>query len=403
VRLPPTSTAFTLLLGFLVALPSFGIDMSLPALTSMGAALGVAPERVGLMMSLFMLGFAVAPLFYGPVSDRYGRKPVVVFACMLFAIAGIGCALARSLPALLAWRVVQGAGAGASMTIALAIVRDLFEGQAARTRLSYVAIATMIVPMIAPSAGAALLAVGGWRVIHAELAGIGLLLLLVMLVGFAESARLDPANRLAPAVIIRNYLRVLTHPLCLGYIVINAAAFGALFAYVSGSSLFLINVVGLGPRQFGLVFATTSLGIMAGAFLNGRLSAWDVPPFYPLTTGLALAVVTATALLVMTLVGWMPLAPVISLLIVGNFAFGLIAPNAMQGAMQPLPQIAGAVGAATGCVQMTTGAIVSGLVATLYDQHSALSMTALMAACSLVALASYLLLARPAERAAEQA
>ena len=77
MRLPPTSMAFTLLLGFLVALPSFGIDMSLPALTSIGAALGVAPERAGLMMSLFMLGFAVAPLFYGPVSDRYGRKPVV--------------------------------------------------------------------------------------------------------------------------------------------------------------------------------------------------------------------------------------------------------------------------------------------------------------------------------------
>ncbi|HET9583739.1 MAG TPA: multidrug effflux MFS transporter [Bradyrhizobium sp.] len=403
VRLPPTSTAFTLLLGLLVALPSFGIDMSLPALTSVGAALGVAPERAGLMMSLFMLGFAVAPLFYGPVSDRYGRKPVVVFACTLFAIAGIGCAFARSLPTLLVWRVVQGAGAGASMTITLAIVRDLFEGQAARTRLSYVSIATMVVPTIAPSAGAALLALGGWRVIHAVLGGVGLLLLLAMLIGFTESARLDPANRLVPSVIARNYLRVLMNPLCLGYILINAAAFGALFAYVSGSSLFLINVVGLRPGQFGVVFAATSLGIMAGAFLNGRLSTWGVAPFYPLTAGLVLAVVTATALLLMTLVGWMPLIPVILILIVGNFAFGLIAPNAMQGAMQPLPQIAGAAGAATGCIQMATAAVVSGLVALLHDQHSALSMTALMSVCSLVALAAYLLLARPAERAIVQA
>jgi len=403
VRLPPTSTAFTLLLGLLVALPSFGIDMSLPALTSVGAALGVAPERAGLMMSLFMLGFAVAPLFYGPVSDRYGRKPVVVFACTLFAIAGIGCAFARSLPTLLVWRVVQGAGAGASMTITLAIVRDLFEGQAARTRLSYVSIATMVVPTIAPSAGAALLALGGWRVIHAVLGGIGLLLLLAMLIGFTESARLDPANRLVPSVIARNYLRVLMNPLSLGYILINAAAFGALFAYVSGSSLFLINVVGLRPGQFGVVFAATSLGIMAGAFLNGRLSTWGVAPFYPLTAGLVLAVVTATALLLMTLVGWMPLTPVILLLIVCNFAFGLIAPNAMQGAMQPLPQIAGAAGAATGCIQMATAAVVSGLVALLHDQHSALSMTALMSVCSLVALAAYLLLARPAERAIVQA
>jgi len=137
---------------------------------------------------------------------------------------------------------------------------------------------------------------------------------------------------------------------------------------------------------------------MAGALLNGRLSTLGVAPGYPLTIGLVLAVVAAMLLLTMTLADWMPLAIVISLLILATFAFGLIAPNAMQGAMQPLPQIAGAAGAATGCIQMATGAVVSGLVATLYDEHSARSMTALMAVCSLVALISYLLLARPAER-----
>jgi DHA1 family bicyclomycin/chloramphenicol resistance-like MFS transporter len=389
--------AFTLLLGFLVALPSFGIDMSLPALTATGAALRVAPAKAGLMMSLFMLGFAIAPLVYGPASDRYGRKPIVVFACILFVIAGIGCALAPSLPTLLTWRVVQGAGAGASMTIALAIIRDLFEGEAARTKLSDVAIATMVVPTIAPTAGAALLALGSWRLIHAALAGVGLLLLLAMLLGFAESARIDPANRLVPSVLARNYLRVLMHPVCLGYILVNAAAFGALFAYVSGSSLFLINVAGLKPAQYGLVFATTSLGIMGGAFLNSRLSARGVLPGYPLTAGLALAAVSATLLLAMTLVHWMPLSLVIPLLVLANLAFGLIAPNAMQGAMQPLPRIAGAAGAATGCIQMAMGAVASGLVAALHDGHSALSMTALMALCSLLALVSYLLLARPAE------
>src|SRR3981189_3741195 len=96
----------------------------------------------------------------------------------------------------------------------------------------------------------------------------------------------------SPSVIARNYLRVLMHPLCLGYILVNAAAFGALFAYVSGSSLFLINVVGLRPLQYGLVFAATSLGIMAGGFLNGRLSARRLLPAYPLTVGLVLAAVS---------------------------------------------------------------------------------------------------------------
>jgi DHA1 family bicyclomycin/chloramphenicol resistance-like MFS transporter len=397
MHIRPASTAFTLLLSFLVALPSFGIDMSLPALTATGASLGVAPARAGLTMSLFMLGFAVAPLFYGPASDRYGRKPVVLFACTLFIIAGIGCASAQSLAALLAWRVVQGAGAGASMTLALAIIRDLFEGQAARTKLSYVTIVMMVVPMIAPTAGAALLALGGWRAIHGVLAGVGLLLLLAMLLGFTESARIDPANRLRPSVIARNYRRVLTHLLCLGYILVAAAGFGALFAYVSGSSLYLINIVGLSPREYGLVFAATSLAIMSGALLSGRLSRRGVAPFYPLTTGLALAAVSAVLLLAMALAGWMPLALVISLLVLANLAFGLIAPNAMQAAMQPLPDIAGAAGAATGIIQMTMGAVASGLVAGLHDGHSALSMTAVMALCSLLALAAYLLLARPAE------
>jgi hypothetical protein len=143
VRIPPTSTGFTLLLGFLVALPSFGIDTSLPALIATGTALRVTPAEAGLMMSLFMLGFAVAPLVYGPASDRYGRKPVVLVACLLFTIAAIGCSIAYSLASLLVWRVVQGTGAGASMTIAFAIVRDLFEGQTARTKISHITMATM--------------------------------------------------------------------------------------------------------------------------------------------------------------------------------------------------------------------------------------------------------------------
>jgi MFS transporter, DHA1 family, multidrug resistance protein len=191
-------------------------------------------------------------------------------------------------------------------------------------------------------------------------------------------------------------LRAIT---CRGYLLLNSAAFGSLFAYVSGSSLFLINVVGLRPEQYGLVFAATSLGIMAGAFLNGRLSTLGLSPSYPLGFGLALATAATMLLLFMTLAAWMPLAPVISLLVLANLAFGLIMPNAMERAMQPLPQIAGAAGAARGCIQMAMGAAASGLVARLYDGHSALSMTALMAGYALLALASYLILARPADRA----
>ena len=130
---------------------------------------------------------------------------------------------------------------------------------------------------------------------------------------------------------------------------------------MSGSSLFLINVVGLRPEQYGLVSAATSLGIMAGSFFSSPLSTLGLSVRYPLSFGLALATAATMLLLFMTLAAWTPLAPVISLLVLANLAFGLIMPNAMERAMQPLPQIAGARGAAMGCIQMALGAAVSGL------------------------------------------
>ena len=399
MRIAPATRAFTILLALLVALPSFGIDMSLPALTATGAALRVPPERVGMMMSVFMLGFGIAPLLSGPASDRYGRKPVAAFACALFAVGAIGCALSGSLPALLRWRLVEGAGAGASASIPLAIIRDLFDGETARRKLSDVAIVMLAVPMIAPSAGVLLLALGGWRAIHALLAAVGLAVVAAVMAGFAESARIDRANRLLPSVVGRNYLRVLNHPSAIGYVLVNAAAFASLFAYVSGSPLYLINVAGLQPQQYGLVFATTSLSIMAGAFLNTRLGAMRVSPDAAIGTGLALAAASAVSLLLMTLAGWMPLPPVLALLMAANLAFGLIVPNAMQRAMEPLPQIAGAAGAVTGCTQTMAGALSSALVTGLFDGRSALSMVAAMSVCALLALAMYGLVVRRREPA----
>lgn len=373
--------------------------MSLPALAATGDALGASPSEVGLTLSVFMMSLAAAPLVYGPVSDHYGRKPVVVFGCALFVIASIGCTVAQSLSALLAWRFVQGAGA-ASTTIALAIVRDLFEGSAARARISYVIIAINIVPMAAPTLGAALLALGGWRLIYAALFAVGVALLVAVSLALAESAKIDPATRFMPSAIVRNYLRVLAHPICLGYILVNACAFGAIFAYASGSSLFFINVMRLRPGTYGLIFGTSAVAVMSGAFVDGRLAALGISPRYPLTIGLALLAVCATMLLAMTLARWTPLPLVISLMIAATLAFGLITPNAMNAAMQPLPRVAGSAGAAAGSIQVLAGAGSSALVVVLFDGHSALSMTAVMTFCSLLAVVSYQLVARRAERLA---
>jgi DHA1 family bicyclomycin/chloramphenicol resistance-like MFS transporter len=397
VHIQPASFAFTVLLGLLAAVPYSGIDINLPALAATGATLGVSPSEVGLTMSAFMLSLAVAPLLYGPVSDRFGRKPVVVVGVALFMLASLACAVAQSLPVLLICRFVQGIGAASTATT-FAIIRDLFDETTARAKFANVVIAINVVTVIAPTAGAALLTFGGWRSIYAMQAGIGALLLLAVLLGFAESARIDPASRLVPAAVVQSYVRVLTHPLSFAYILVGAAAGATVFGYVTGSSLFFIDVVRLRPDQYGLIFSACSAAVMSGALLDGRLGHRGISAALALTIGLALMATAAVTLLAMTVAGWTPPSLVAALLMAVALAFGMTMPNIMNATMQPLPEISGAVGAAAGSIQMTAGAVSSGLVAVLFDGRSAISMTAVMVACSLLALIAYWLLARPAER-----
>jgi MFS transporter, DHA1 family, multidrug resistance protein len=397
MKIQPSSFAFTLLLGFLAAVPYSGIDINLPALAATGATLGVSPSEVGLTMSAFMLSLAAAPLIYGPVSDRFGRKPVVASGVALFVIASLACALAQSLPALLICRFVQGLGA-ASTAMTFAIIRDLFSETTARVKIANVVVGINVVTVIAPTAGAALLTIGGWRSIYAIQAGIGALLLLTVMLGFAESARIDPASRLAPEVVIRSYVRVVTHPVSFAYILVGAAGGATVFAYVTGSSLFFVGVVGLRPDQYGLIFSACSAAVMSGALLDGRLGRCGISASLVLTVGLTLLAAASTTLLAMTVGGWAQPTLVAALLMAVALAFGMTMPNIMNATMQPLPDIAGAVGAAAGSIQLTAGAASSGLVAVLFDGRSALSMAAVMAASSTLALVAYCLLARPAER-----
>jgi MFS transporter, DHA1 family, multidrug resistance protein len=301
------------------------------------------------------------------------------------------------LPVLLICRFVQGIGA-ASTAISFAIIRDLFSEAIARAKIANVVVAINVVTVIAPTAGAALLMIGSWRLIYATQAGIGALLLLAVLLGFAESARMDPANRLAPAAVIRSYVRVVRHPLSLAYILVGAGAGATVFGYVTGSSLFFIDAVGLRPDQYGLIFSACSAAVMSGALLDGRLGRRGISASLVLTIGLTLSVGAAATLLAITVVGWMQPAVIAALLMAVALAFGMAMPNIMNAMMQPLPEIAGTVGAAAASIQMTAGAAASGLVAVLFDGRSALSMAAVMAACSLFALIAYCLLARPAER-----
>ena len=400
VRLPPTSTAFTLLLGLLVALPSFGIDMSLPALTSVGAALGVAPERAGLMMSLFMLGFAVAPLFYGPVSDRYGRKPVVVFACTLFAIAGIGCAFARSLPTLLVWRVVQGAGAGASMTITLAIVRDLFEGRAAATMLSRLFLVMGVAPVLAPTIGGEILRFTSWRGVFAVLAVYGLVVLAVGTLALRET--LPPARRHRGGIAdsLRTYGGLFRDRRYVGLILVAGLTMAALFTYVSGSSFVYQREFGLDEQQFGLLFGAGAVWLISGTQLNPvLLRRWS--PAQILVTGTIAGTTAGAVLVVLAGAHIGGLAGIVAPLWAVLFAAGVALPNAPALALADYAASAGSAAALLGAVQFGVGAAVSPLVGLL--GNDAVAMGAVIVTALLLAVAVLLLVVRPWQLAEPQA
>ncbi len=403
MRIRSDSFAFTLFLSALGGLTPLSIDMGLPALVSIGNSLHISPAAAGLTLSFFLAGFALGPVALGPLSDRYGRRPVLLGGTLLFAFAGTGCALAHSLPMLLFCRLLAGIGAGAGSTLSLAIVRDLFDGINARIKLSYVSTVGTIAPMIAPTLGTIILSFAGWRAIYATLAVTGFVLMIVVAFAFAESlAQVDPMA-IHPRRLASNYGRFFRNPICLGYALVGSLSFGCIFSYISSSPLVMMGVLGVSTAFYGWTFAATALGIMAGAFVNGKLSARAVPASTLLSIGLITSALTALALIAVANSRWVHLGTILPLLVLNTFCAGLIGPNSNQGALHPVPDIAGVASAVLGSTRMLTGAFASLLIALFYDGHTARAMGAMMSLFSLASLLVYFGLVRPVERRAERA
>ncbi len=372
----------TVLLGALTALPPLGIDMGLPALGRIGHDLAAPPAATSLTLSVFLTGFALAQLVLGPLSDRIGRRPVLLGGLALFATGGLGCALAGSIRALLAWRLLQGTGAAAGTVMAFAVIRDVFDGHAARRQISYVATVLPLAPMIAPTLGSLVLLHLGWRGIYGLLAGGGALLLAVVALGLPETHR--PSG--SPVGVARAYGRVLRHRQAGGYALTNALCFAMLFAWVSGSPLVLMGEAHVGATAYGALFACISGGLLAGAWLSGKLAARHAPPRGPMLLSLAVALALCAAALL--LVGLAPVRPatLVPILVLVMACRGFASPNMTHAALTPLPEMAGVASAVIGFLQMAGGAAISALVAALYPALGASAVAGAMTACALGAL-----------------
>jgi DHA1 family bicyclomycin/chloramphenicol resistance-like MFS transporter len=387
MRIPAQSLAFTVLLGALAALPPLSIDMGLPALPLLGKALHATASQQTLTLSLFLVGFAVPQLLLGPLSDRIGRRPVLLGGLLLYSLAGVACTVATTIDALLIARVAQGVGAAGATTLALAIVRDLFHGPQARIKISTITMVFSVAPIIAPTLGSLMIGLGGWQGLYGLLAVCGLALLGVVALGLEETRPAEMAGRALD--LAGRYGVVLRQRRCVGYVLTTALNFGGLFAFVAGSPLVLMGDLRMSMTEFSILFAVTSLGILAGSWFNGWLAARDVDTQSPLAWGLWTSLGAAVVASLMLMAGWLALVSLVPFILVTSFCRGLVSPNAAHAVLEPLPAHAGVASALIGCSQTTMGALAGAVIALLYPALGPVGMTLSMAMFAAAALAAW--------------
>ncbi len=384
--LAPQSAAFTLLLGALAGLPVLSIDISAPTLVMLPQALGTTSAVAGLTLSLFMAGFALGQFGGGTISDRRGRRPVLLTGLAAFTAAAVGCALATSGVALVLARFAQGAAAGSCSVLSFAMVQDLFEGEAARSKRVLVTIVFGVVPLFAPALGALVAAVAGWRMVYVLLALAGAALLAITWTGVAESHPLPTRHATTPG-----WRPLLRDVRFIGLALTNALSYGAIFAYIAGSPVVIIHQLGLSPQMYALIFAVTALALTAGAWSSSRIVRSGVGIRTLLAVSFA-AMAAATAGLSAVSFAHAPWVQLLAIPLVMAmlFARGIIAPNLQHLAIERHRSRAGSASAAVGVSQLLSASLASALVAAILPSFGppalAIPMAMLAAVSMLIGL-----------------
>jgi DHA1 family bicyclomycin/chloramphenicol resistance-like MFS transporter len=364
--LQPHSRALVILLGALTGLTALSIDMSLPALPTLAAVFAVDADRAALTLSMFLAGYSASQLFYGPIADRFGRRPPLLFGLALFAAGGVGCALSGTITQLVFWGLVQGVGACAGPILARTVVRDLYERRRSVQILSYMTLVMAVAPLLAPILGGYLLLLH-WRAIFGLLALVGFAILGATWSGLPESIPWRDHRATRPAELLRHLVDFGTRRVCIGYAFLVCFVFCGLFSYISGSPFVLIEVFGVPSNRFGYLFGLNAVALMAGALINARL-ARRLLTVRILRYGVALILVGGAMISACAVFRLGGVAGIVGPMLIFVLGMGIVTPNAIAAAMEPVPRMAGFASSLIGCLQTAGGSLVGYIIGALYNR-----------------------------------
>lgn len=372
-----------LLMGVLTMTAPIAIDMYLPAFPAMTAMLEAPGGAVERTLAVYLVGAAIGQLFYGPLSDRYGRKPPLYAGLALFTIACMACANADSIESLTFWRLIQALGGSVCMVVPRAVIRDYYATQAAARAMSLMMLIIGVAPMLAPIAGAQLLKLADWRAIFWLQAALGVGLLLAMHFGMRESLAPDTSRRLRLRSMIRVYGSLLAHRQFMAMALAGGFGMGGMFAYIIGSPHVLIEVYGVTPQTYSLLFAMNAISMIAASQINARLLILHQPALLLGRALLVLPVVTGASL-VLALLGWLPLWLFLVCLMGMMACNGFNGPNSAALAMSQQSGRLGSASALMGTVQFTCATLI-GLGVSVLRTDDASGLATMLTLCGILA------------------
>ena len=359
-----TSVWLTVLLGVLIALPALGTDLYVPALPLLAQALGADADAGQFTLTTYFIGLAAGQLLWGPLSDRFGRKPVLLTGLLITLASSVIGLFVSSIAAVAGVRLAQGLGMASGALIGRPIVRDLHAREQAAQMLASMTVVFSIVPMAAPVAGALLAGAAGWPAVFAAMAAVAFILIVSIRV-LKETA---PAQRRSvhPGAVARTFLAILADRRFLAPFLLVFCAHIGILAWVSNSAFTLVRGLGVGTLAYGLMFALVMLGQITGASASSRLVLrLGIARLLRLGALLMLVSGVAAAALAWGGVGhWLAVTLPFMVLLFGT---ALVVPNATAAALTPFPASAGAASSVIGTLGFTVGALISTVLGAAFD------------------------------------